>query len=112
MSLLGSSRVLNIIEIRTTNRIRIGVDILVPDFKDVDLIIWNWDGIYGLIPTPVIENAKTYIKLHFPMMWDNGKENQAHAVTAPSKNRAKQLDFVWAQVREVEPFVAKTLMGL
>lgn len=103
---------LNIVEIRTKDRIRVGRDILLPAFKEVDLILWNWDGVYGIIPKPIIENTKEHIKTHFPMMWDNGKENQAHALTAPNKNRMKQLDFVWAQVREVEPFVAKTLKGL
>lgn len=103
---------LNILELRIRDRIRIGVDITVADFKDVDLILWNWDGVYGLIPKPIVENAKNYIKTHFPMIWDNGKENRSHALVSPSKNRSKQLDFVWAQVREIEPFVANTLAGL
>lgn len=102
---------LNIIEIRNEDRIQIGVDILVSDFKKVDLIIWNWNGAYGIIPKPIIENAKDYIKTHFPLMWDNGKENRSHALVTPNKNRIKQLDFVWAQVREIEPFIANTLKG-
>lgn len=94
------------------DRIRVGVDILLPDFKEVDLIIWNWGGVYGIIPKPIIENTKDYIRTHFPMMWDNGKENNTHAITTTNKNRVKQLDFVWAQVREMEPYIAKTLKGL
>lgn len=103
---------LNIIEIRNIEMIRIGIDILIPDLKEVDLILWNWDGIYGLLPTPVIDNARDFIKTHYPMHWDNGKENRIPALIAPSKNRPKQLNFVWDQVREIEPFVAKTLRKL
>jgi hypothetical protein len=103
---------LNIIEVRATDRIRVGVDILLPDFKEVDLIVWDWEGIYGIIPKPVIENMKEYIKTHYPLMWDNGKENHETPLVSTSKNRPKQLNFTWDQVREVEPYVAKTLMGL
>lgn len=103
---------LNIIEIRARDKIRVGVDILIPDFKEVDLILWNWDGVYGLIPRPIVENMKDYIRTHFPLMWDNGKENRSPTLIATSKNRPKQINFVWAQVREIEPFVADTLKGL
>lgn len=103
---------MNIIEIRTQNRIRVGVDILIPDFKNVDLILWNWDGLYALIPKPIIENMKEYVKTHYPLVWDNGKENHETPLVSTSKNRPKQLDFTWVQAREIEPYIADTLKGL
>jgi len=101
-----------ILEVKKTCMIRLGIDVTVADFKEVDIILWNWDGVYGLIPKPIIENAKNYIKEHFPMAWDDGKENRAMQLIAPNKSRPKPLNFVWDQVREIEPYVAQTLKGL
>ena len=101
-----------ILEVKKTHMIKLGVDVTISELKEIDIILWNWEGVYGLIPQPIIENAKNYIKEHFPMTWDNGKECRAMQLIAPNKTRPKPLNFVWAQVREIEPYVAKTLKGL
>lgn len=103
---------INVIEIRSSTKIRIGIDILIPDLKEVDIILWNWEGVYGIIPKPVIQNAIEFIKIHYPTAWNNGKENRIPALVSVSKNRPREIDFVWEQVREIEPYVAQTLMGM
>jgi len=90
--------VLRIKEIKATGLIRIGVDIPRAEFMDVDLILWNWGGAFRLLPKPVIENMKDYIRTYPTIEAD--------------KSQFFSPEFTWDQARGISSAVVDILLGL
>jgi hypothetical protein len=78
-----------ILEIHADHYLAMGTDFTADELANSDMILWDWSGAYGIIPRPVIENAKLLLR------------ERPHA----------DVVFYWNQVRSIHPTLAATIKG-